>query len=270
MAPQLHALNSPFDCILIDLDDTLYPAEAGISQGTKKNIDEFLAIKCDISAERASSLRVELFQKYGSSLAGLIALGYDVNPDEYHSYVHGRLPYDRIMPDPHLAQLLNSIHQPKILFTNSDRRHVTRALARLGIEEECFSQIICFETMNPHFFVETKDANISTEVILKPSMKAVEIAVQLAGFDPYQMLFLDDSERNIAMGKAEGLHTVLVGKRIKTKDADYAIDNIHDLSLDLPEIWSMSKDHKERNIDKESIRKSDLDAMIRPPTPIEA
>lgn len=35
---------------------------------------EFLAVKCGISAERAFSLRVELFRSYGSSLAGLIVL----------------------------------------------------------------------------------------------------------------------------------------------------------------------------------------------------
>ncbi|XP_078155343.1 uncharacterized protein C24B11.05-like [Carex rostrata] len=267
MALQFQGLKSPLDCILFDLDDTLYPAETGISHATKKNIDEFLAIKCDISAERASSLRVELFRKYGSSLAGLIALGYDVHPDEYHSYVHGRLPYDRIASDPHLEQLLDSIPQRKILFTNSDRQHVTRALARLGIQEACFDQIICFETMNPHLFEETKDAiSTSSEVVLKPSAKAVELAVCIAGFDPQRMLFLDDSERNMAMGKAVGLKTALVGKRLKTKDTDYALENIHNLTKEVPEIWSLNRKAKEEGIEP---KRSDLDAM-RSPTPVEA
>jgi putative hydrolase of the HAD superfamily len=261
MALQFQGLKSPFDCILFDLDDTLYPVETGISHAIKKNIDEFLAIKCDISAERASSLRVELFRKYGSSLAGLIALGYDVHPDEYHSYVHGRLPYHRIASDPHLVQLLNSIPQPKILFTNSDRQHVTRALARLDIQEAYFDQIICFETMNPHLFEET--ISTSSDVVLKPSAKAVELAVCLAGFDPQRMLFLDDSERNMAMGKAVGLKTALVGKRLKTKDTDYALENIHILTKEVPEIWSMTKEEEIET------KRSDLDAM-RAPTPVEA
>ncbi|KAJ4791410.1 Haloacid dehalogenase-like hydrolase (HAD) superfamily protein [Rhynchospora pubera] len=265
MAPQFHGLNSQFDCIIFDLDDTLYPSETGISNATKRNIDEFLAAKCNISAERASSLRVELFRKYGSSLAGLIKFGYDVHPDEYHSYVHGRLPYDQIASDPHLVQLLSSIPQPKILFTNSDRKHVTRALARLGIQETCFDQIICFETMNPHLFEETKEIiSTSSEVVLKPSPKAVEIAVGLAGFNPERMLFLDDSERNMAMGKAAGLKTALVGKRLKTKDSDYALENIHRLAKEVPEIWNMN-----RKVEKEiEPMRSDLDA-IRSPTPVE-
>lgn len=266
MAPQFQGLQSPFDCILFDLDDTLYPEHTGISLAVKKNIDEFLAMKCDISAERASCLRVELFRKYGSSLAGLIALGYDIHPDEYHSYVHGRLPYDRIASDPHLVQLLNSISLPKILFTNSDRKHASRALARLGIQEDCFDQIICFETMNPHLFDETKDVfSTSSEVVLKPSPKAVEIAINLAGYDPQRMLFLDDSERNMAMGKAVGLKTALVGKRLKTKDTDYALENIHSLTNEVPEIWSMSRKAEEEIKPK----RSDLDA-IRSPAPVEA
>jgi putative hydrolase of the HAD superfamily len=67
--------------------------------------------------------------------------------------------------------------------------HVTRALARLGIQKDSFNQIICFETMNPHLFEETKDVfSSSSEVVLKPSPKAVEIAINLAGFDPQRMV----------------------------------------------------------------------------------
>ncbi|CAN6318630.1 unnamed protein product [Urochloa humidicola] len=77
------AANSPFDCILLDLDDTLYPGNTGLGLGPalKRNIDEFLQAKLGVSA----AMRVELFRTHGSSLAGLIALGYDVHPDEYHT-----------------------------------------------------------------------------------------------------------------------------------------------------------------------------------------
>ncbi|RRT47882.1 hypothetical protein B296_00035770 [Ensete ventricosum] len=210
----LRGIDSPFDCLLLGKSRHL-------------NSCSFLAVKCGISAERAFTLRVELFRSYGSSLAGLIALGYDVHPDEYHSYVHGRLPYELIKPDAELRELLLGIPQPKIvrLFTNSDRQHAKRALQRLGIEEGCFRRIICFETMNPHFFSDERGANSSPplpalatpEVILKPSAPAMEMAVRLAGFGPHRtlhvalyQLFVDDSERNIAAGKAAGLRTALV------------------------------------------------------------
>ncbi|XP_072991130.1 uncharacterized protein C24B11.05-like [Typha latifolia] len=254
--------HSPFHCVLIDLDDTLYPSTAGISLACKRNIEEFLAMKCGVPADRAYSLRVELFHTYGSSLSGLIALGYDVHPDEYHSYVHGRLPYERIAPDPQLNKLLKTIPQPKILFTNSDRMHMKKVLERLGIKEECFHGIVCFETLNPNLYEKgTKDAVSSTEVILKPSLAAMETAVRSAGFDPHQILFLDDSERNIAAAKAMGLVTALVGKKGKIKETDYLIDSIHSLRQAIPEVWGVMKTEK-------GVR-SDLDS-IRTPNPIEA
>lgn len=177
-------MNSPFDCVLVDLDDTLYPGDTGIGLALKRNIDEFLEAKLGVTAERAAAMRVELFRTYGSSLAGLIALGYDVHPDEYHSYVHGRLPYDRIAADPQLARVLQSIPQRKVLFTNSDRAHMERALERLGIDEAVFDDVVCFETMNPHLFGEARangGGDQQPVVVLKPSVDAIVAGLRAAG-----------------------------------------------------------------------------------------
>uniref|UniRef100_M1D4R8 Protein SSM1 n=1 Tax=Solanum tuberosum TaxID=4113 RepID=M1D4R8_SOLTU len=135
------------------------------------------------------------------------AIGYDVDADDYHSYVHGRLPYDLIKPDPQLRSILRRINQRKIIFTNSDRIHAMKALDRLGITD-CFEQIICFETMNFNLSKATRPEEIP--VILKPSMEAMNIAIEAAQVDPYRTLFLDDNVKNIAAGKAVGLQTVLV------------------------------------------------------------
>ncbi|KAJ6803792.1 suppressor of disruption of TFIIS [Iris pallida] len=219
---------------LFDLDDTLYSSSLGIAKACRQNIEDFLAAKCGVSADMASSLRTELFCTYGSSLAGLLEMGYDVHPDEYHSFVHGRLPYENIKPEPQLRDLLRSISKPKFIFTNSDMKHAKRVLERLGIEEECFELIICFETLNPHLFLGKK---ASSQVILKPSVRAIEAAVRLAGYEPHRTLFLDDSERNIAAGKAVGLRTALVGKRVKTDEADYLVRDMDSLRHTIPEIW---------------------------------
>lgn len=153
------------------------------------------------------------------------------------------------------------------MFTNSDRMHAKKALERLGIEEECFQCIVCFETLNPHLF---QNGNTSTEVILKPSISAVEEALRVAGSNPYRTLFLDDSERNIAAGKALGLRTVLVGKRVKTKEADYLIDGMWSLKQMIPEIWG-HKEKKAKDQEQKSlmVMRNELES-IRPATTIEA
>ncbi|KMZ71203.1 Pyrimidine 5'-nucleotidase [Zostera marina] len=234
--------NSPFECILFDLDDTLYDGEIGIHGFLKKNIEDFLSIKCKVSPEKAFSLRSEFFCSHGSSLAALLALGYDIHPDEYHSYVHGKLPYELIQPDTSLLHLLRSIHQTKILFTNSDREHAKKALMRLGIDENIFERIICFETLNPHLFSEDPlSPNMDQIVVLKPSPSAFHAAIRISGYDPHRMLFVDDSEKNVVAGKSLGLNTALVGKKVmKCEDADYLLEGIMNLREEVPEIWKMN------------------------------
>ncbi|VAH95333.1 unnamed protein product [Triticum turgidum subsp. durum] len=303
-------VGSPFDCLLIDLDDTLYPGNTGIGPALRRNIDEFLVARFGLAADKAAALRADLFRSHGSTLAGLVVLGHDVHPDEYHSYVHGRLPYDVITTDPQLAAALQSMPQRKILFTNSDRAHMKRALERLGVDEACFDGVVCFETMNPHLFgeeLEGEDDEAAAAdvdrpaVVLKPSVHAFVAALRVAGTNPGRTLFLDDSERNIAAGKALGLRTALfirlacerpvlkltdaeslvapsqfsvsslsvvvgrVGKRARSKEADYALESIGGLRRAIPEIWGgdgeLQPDH---NVEKNKSMRADLDAVIQP------
>ncbi|VAH95335.1 unnamed protein product [Triticum turgidum subsp. durum] len=268
-------VGSPFDCLLIDLDDTLYPGNTGIGPALRRNIDEFLVARFGLAADKAAALRADLFRSHGSTLAGLVVLGHDVHPDEYHSYVHGRLPYDVITTDPQLAAALQSMPQRKILFTNSDRAHMKRALERLGVDEACFDGVVCFETMNPHLFgeeLEGEDDEAAAAdvdrpaVVLKPSVHAFVAALRVAGTNPGRTLFLDDSERNIAAGKALGLRTnVQVGKRARSKEADYALESIGGLRRAIPEIWGgdgeLQPDH---NVEKNKSMRADLDAVIQP------
>lgn len=214
----------------------------GIAQAVKRNIEEFLVKICGFAENKASSLRVELFKTYGSTLAGLRALGHDIDADDYHSFVHGRLPYELIKPDLELKKLLRSIKQRKMIFTNSDRDHAMKVLNRLGLED-CFDQIICFETMNPNLSRSTWSNEYP--VVLKPSLDAMTIALRVAQINPCRSLFLDDNVHNIAAGKAMGLQTCLVGKTVKSKEADYVLETVNNLEQVIPEIWACQVDGQE-------------------------
>ncbi|XP_052188485.1 phosphate metabolism protein 8 [Diospyros lotus] len=248
---------SLFDCIIFDLDETLYPSNTGIGEATKRNIDDFLVQKCGFQETQASSIRVELFKTYGSTLAGLRALGYDIDADDYHSFVDGSLSYDSIKPDTQLRNLLNTIKQRKIIFTNSNKNHAMRALDRLGIRD-CFEQIICFETLNPNLRKSTRPDEFP--VVLKPSLDAMRIAIEVAGVNPCRTLFLDDSVRNVAAGKAMGLRTALVGESTKIKEADYALETVNNLAQSIPEIWVGGV--TDNNGERISRTRSQLDSII--------
>ncbi|KNA24300.1 hypothetical protein SOVF_017060 [Spinacia oleracea] len=214
---------------MFDLDDTLYSSHTGIGLALKQNIQDFLVEKLGFTTDQASSLRVELFKSYGSTLAGLRALGYDVDADDYHSFVHGRLPYAQIKPNPHLRNILLSITQRKIIFTNSDRVHAKKALNRLGIGD-CFEQIICFETLNPNLSMATRPDEIP--VVLKPSIDAIQIAISAADINPHRTLFLDDN----------------VGRTMKTQEADYALESVNNLAQAIPEIWMINGSEKDNEM----------------------
>ncbi|KAI9112236.1 hypothetical protein K1719_016759 [Acacia pycnantha] len=258
-----------YDCLLFDLDDTLYPRSNGVGSSCDQNVKDFLVEKLGIEKSKVDELGFLLYKNYGTSLAGLRAIGYDFDYDEYHSFVHGRLPYENLKQDPVLRNLLLNLPYRKLIFTNADKVHAVKALSRLGLED-CFEGIICFETLNPttkkitvsddtddetvhmgssstsseifdiigHFAQPNPTTELpKTKVICKPSEFAIELALKIANLDPQRTLFFEDSVRNIQAGKRVGLHTVRVGTSQRVQGADYALESIHNLKEAVPELW---------------------------------
>ncbi|CAN6297186.1 unnamed protein product [Urochloa humidicola] len=246
-----------YECLLFDLDDTLYPLSVGINLSCRKNIQDYMRHHLQIEESQIAEMCLDLYKQYGTTMAGLKALGYEFDNDEFHANVHGTLPYHNLKPDPVLRTLLLSIPQRKIVFTNSDKAHAEAALHRLGLQG-CFDGVICFETLNPcnslsesrncmlfkdETTVDLVDLNESdgfrpkSPILCKPSIEAMEAAIRIANVDPKKTIFFDDSTRNIASGKAAGFHTVIVGRSTLVPGADHALESIHNIKEALPEIW---------------------------------
>ncbi|KAG7027341.1 SPAC24B11.05, partial [Cucurbita argyrosperma subsp. argyrosperma] len=196
----------PFDCLLFDLDDTLYPVSSGLAAACKSNIHGYMGEKLGIENSKIPELSNLLYKNYGTSMAGLRAIGYDFDYDEYHRFVHGRLPYDNLKPDPILRTLLLSLPYRKLIFTNADKVHTAKVLNKLALED-CFEGIICFETLNPtknrpildekqsssteifdiigHFSQTSPVMELpNTPIVCKPSKAAIEWALKIANIDP--------------------------------------------------------------------------------------
>ncbi|KAK7397041.1 hypothetical protein VNO78_18208 [Psophocarpus tetragonolobus] len=252
-----------YDCLLFDMDDTLYPMSVGLNLACRKNIEEYMLKHLHMEESEVPKICLDLYRDYGTTMAGLKAFGYEFDNDEYHAYVHGRLPYEKLKPDPVLRSLLFSMPQRKIVFTNADQAHVHQVLNRMGLED-CFDGIICFETLNPPNYTSvptdnhvgssfSKDCNkvesgrfqSKTQILCKPSVEAIEAAIQIANIDPRKTLFFEDSARNIASGKAAGLNTVIVGSSDLVPGADHALNSIHNIKEALPEIWEIEGDQQQ-------------------------
>ncbi|KAF5197868.1 Flap endonuclease [Thalictrum thalictroides] len=281
-----------YECLLFDMDDTLYPMSTGINYACRKNIEEYMLQFLEIDASEVPRMCLELYKEYGTTMAGLKALGYGFDNDEFHAFVHGRLPYERLKPDPVLRNLLLSMPQRKIIFTNADKAHADQVLSRLGLDD-CFEGIICFETLNPPFepnsyedevykclSSEEPDYNLlfsdserkadaiydenddsllpKSQILCKPSLESMEAAIQIANVDPKKTIFFDDSVRNIASGKAAGLHTVIVGSSELVPGADLALTSIHNIKEALPEIWEEEEDQFEQVVQSTAVETVDV------------
>lgn len=266
-----------YDCLLFDLDDTLYPLSTGLASSVRKNIEDYMVEKLGIEQSKIAELGNLLYKNYGTTMAGLRAIGYDFDYDEYHSFVHGRLPYENLRPDPVLRSLLLSLPIRKVIFTNADKVHALKALSRLGLED-CFEGILCFETLNPihkstpsddeddieflgsatcsntatngteifdiiAHFAQPKPGSLlpKTPIVCKPSEIAIERALKIANINPHRTLFFEDSVRNIQAGKRVGLDTVLVGNSQRVVGADYALESIHNIREALPQLWEVDR-----------------------------
>jgi putative hydrolase of the HAD superfamily len=75
----------------------------------------YMVEKLGIEESKIENLGNLLYKNYGTTMAGLRAIGYNFDYDEYHSFVHGRLPYDNIKPDPVLKHILKNMRIRKLV-----------------------------------------------------------------------------------------------------------------------------------------------------------
>ncbi|XP_051113364.1 uncharacterized protein LOC127239314 isoform X2 [Andrographis paniculata] len=228
-----NGMEPKFECLLFDVDDTLYPLSSGISAECTKNIIEYMINTLGMDEEKVPELCAQLYRDHGTTMAGLLATGYDFDYDDYHNFVHGRLPYELLNPDDTLRSLLHSLPLRKVIFSNGNESHVVKVLSRLGLED-CFEDIICFETLNPP---DRREAAAGPIICCKPFEIAFEQAFKIARINPHKTVFFDDSIRNLQTAKHTGMHTVWVGSGHRTEGVDYALESIHNMREALPELW---------------------------------
>lgn len=211
----LHSEN--YTTLLFDLDDTLYESSTGIWQAIRERIGLYMHIRLGLEWDTIPTLRANLFNTYGTTLRGLIAL-YDVDPQDYLDFVHDIPMQDYLKPDPQLGKMLSTYPQKKVIFTNADRNHAYRVLKALEILP-LFEKIIDIHDIDPH---------------CKPMPEAFSKAVSLAESDPARCIMLDDSQSNLATARSLGMGTIRVGSTQLSWDYDECIPRIQDL----PDVFS--------------------------------
>ncbi|GIL86726.1 hypothetical protein Vretifemale_14970 [Volvox reticuliferus] len=191
--------------------------------------------KLGICKDEVATKTTEFYLAYGTTLAGLVANGYHIDYDDWHEFVHqGALDYDTLLqPDPSLRDILCSIDIPKYILTNANRMHAECVLARLGLID-CFQGLFYFE--NVMELAASHGFDVSHGVLCKPNPRIYQLVAEQLGVGLSDVIFFDDSARNLASAHALGTTTVLVGNDKLSPGVDLAIPTLHDLPTAMPEL----------------------------------
>jgi putative hydrolase of the HAD superfamily len=199
----------PFEYILFDLDETLYPRETGLMQAISQRILLYMTQKVGIPADDALEKKRYYYQHYGTSLKGLIH-EYHIDPKDYLHFVHDLNPADFFGPSPPLARMLAEISLPKIIFTNADTPHAERVLHALQVR--------------PYFerIIDIDDIHYKS----KPDPFAYQQALSLLNVPGECCIMVDDTPRNLIPAKDLAMTTILVDGASKSMAIDYVVPTI--------------------------------------------
>jgi putative hydrolase of the HAD superfamily len=209
-----------FQTLLLDLDDTVYPASSGLWEAIGERINQFMIEVVGIEPEQAPGLRRLYFERYGTSLNGLRLL-HGIDPFAYLRFVHELPLQDYLSPDPALRLMLERLALTPVIFTNADTAHARRVLTVLGVNDliDRIIDIVALEWVN------------------KPLPDAYRRALSLcAEDDPRACLVVDDQVRNLVTAAELGMGTVWVGSTGRLDGVDHAIERASDLLSVVPEL----------------------------------
>lgn len=203
---------------IFDLDNTLYPANSSIWSQIDGNIKNYIMKLKGLPAEEAFRLQKNYYEKYGTTLNGLME-EYGIDPEDYLKPVHD-INLDTLIYNAKLDEALTKMTSFKYIFTSGTKQHAGRVLEKLQIS---------------HHFIDIFDIR-SSEFTPKPKRKAYEKFLALHPLPPHETLFIEDLPRNLEVPKAMGMKTLLVTSPVKVAresfeqagaDAPY-IDHITD------------------------------------------
>ncbi len=194
---------------LIDVDNTLYPRHLGVFNAIDVKINEYMEHKLGIDASIINRLRLLYWNKYGTTMAGLIK-HYNIDPYDFLEYVHDIDVESLLKPNPELLSKIKSIDAVKIAFTNAPKKHAVRVMESLGIIDQ---------------FVDIFDI-ISADFKGKPDNYAYQKVVRKTKADGYAMI--DDYGVNLKTAKDMGIFTILVGKDCPDY-ADLCVEKFEDI-----------------------------------------
>ncbi len=208
----------PFKYLLCDLDNTLYSHQSGMLNYIDGRIDDFIRQKLNLTAGEISRLRSAYWQKYGTTLTGLI-LHHHIEPDEYIQCAYNINITDFLKPDPVLAKVLDNISFSKAIFSNSPNEYIREVLRVLKIDQY-FTRIY-----------DIKFCNYNG----KPNPSSYRKVLADLGVLGQECILVDDSLANIQAAEQIKMVPIYVNRDPKSK-TKWEIREIYELEGLIPKL----------------------------------
>jgi putative hydrolase of the HAD superfamily len=193
---------------VFDLDNTLYPPHVRLFDQIEKRMTVHVMRALGVSSERASHLRRHYWQKYGTTLAGLMR-EHDLDPGPYLAHVHD-IDLADVPAAPDLRAAIAALPGRKIVYTNGSREHARRVTQARGLAG-AFDALYGIEDAG---YLPKPEAGAFAAIFKTDRLKTDRAAM------------FEDDPRNLAVPHETGMRTVLVG-------AGTAAPHIHHQTGDL-------------------------------------
>jgi putative hydrolase of the HAD superfamily len=180
--------------LIFDLDGCLYDHSCGYTSHIRKNVLKFMIHKDWAKTEKdAYEIWWPLFQEYNQSKRALKMGGYDFTDGEYWAFMRSGTR-DFLKEDKRLQSFLDVLPQRKFIMSNCAEKEAKEALECLGVTK---------------YFEHVYGADFMGD-ICKPDPKVFEDVCKHIGTTPSDVVFFEDSYKNLATAKRLGMRTVFV------------------------------------------------------------
>ena len=177
---------------VFDLDNTLYPHNVSVWKQVNDLIRGYIADYLKISHEEATVIRKDYYERYGTSMRGMMA-EHNMPHEDYLEHVH-RIDHSVIDPNPALGAAIEKLPGRKLIFTNGTKKHADAVVARLGL----------------HGHFEDSFDIVAADLEPKPAPQSYDKFLRVHGVKPERAAMFEDLARNLEVPYALGMTTVLV------------------------------------------------------------
>jgi putative hydrolase of the HAD superfamily len=203
--------------LLLDVDNTLYPATCGVVDRVDALINRYLVERVGIPQAEVDAVRRRLWSDYGTTLHGLMH-HHGIDADDYLRFVHAIQLDDLLAPDAQLAAMLRRIPLLKVAVTNGSASHGRGVLDCLGIRD-LFFRVYGLERLG---------------FVPKPYVQAYHVVLADLHAHGRDCILVEDRAANLRAARQLGMATVHVADGgSPAPDADVSIASVLELEAAL-------------------------------------